>query len=168
MVEKLTSRVIGFIFLLAFGVVMPVTSDVWAGETEDHGRFVGGKVEVQAVKVGDVDGHVVGSYHVTGVNFRNEEISTSFGGGTFDFVNQVGPARGFTVEVFKDGSTITSRAEGEIKLGENKKQYFEGTYQCISGTGRWKGIQCEGTVKESFEENDMSVGEWSGIVTLPD
>ena len=166
--EKLASRVIGFIVLLAFGVVMSVTSDVWAGETEDHGRYVIEKAEGQDVKVGDVDGHVVSSFHTTGVAFRGEEISTVSIGGTADFVNQVGPTRGFTVEVFKDGSTVTSRWEGEVKLDENKKPYLEGTYQCISGTGRWKGIQCEGTLKLSFEANVMGVGEWRGTVTLPD
>jgi hypothetical protein len=168
MVEKLASYVIGFVVLLAFGIVMSVASDAWAGKTEDHGRYVAEKAEGQAVKVGDVDGHVVGSYRRTGVAFRGEEISTFFGGVTVNFVNQVGPARGFSVEVFKDGSTIASRAEGEAKLDENKKPYFEGTYQCISGTGRWKGIQCKGNLKESFEANEMGVGEWSGTLTLPD
>jgi hypothetical protein len=168
MVEKLASRVIGFVVLLAFSVVMSIASDAWAGEMEDHGRYVVEKTEVRAVKVGDVDGHVVGSYHNTGVAFWGKEITTSFGGGTFDFVNQVGPVRGFTVDVFKDGSTITSRGEGEAKLDENKKQYFEGAYQCISGTGRWKGIQCKGTWKQSSEANGMGVGEWRGTLTLPD
>ncbi len=166
--EKLASRVIGFIVLLAFGVVMSVASGAWAGETEDHGRYVNEKAEFKVVEVGDVDGHLVGSFHLTGVNFGGDEISTRFSGGTFDFVNEVGSVRGFTVSVFKDGSTITVRAEGEAKLDENKKQYFEGTYECIAGTGRKKGIQCEGTWKESSEANGMGVGEWSGTRTLPD
>ena len=170
--EKLTSRLAGFIVLLTFSVAMSVTLNVWAGEIEDHGRYVTEKVEVKAVKVGDVDGHVVGSFHETGVFFglgsEEKEISTSFSGGTFDLVNQVGSVRGFTVNLFKDGSILISQQEGKAKLDENKKQYAEGTYQCISGTGRWKGIQCEGTWKESREANGMGVGEWSGTLSLPD
>ena len=166
--EKLTSRVTSFIVLLTFAIVMSVTSNAWASEKEHHGRYVVEKAEVKVVKVGDVDGHIVGSFHNTGVDFRGKEISTSFAGGTFDFINQVGSIKGFVVDVFKDGSTVTSRVKGEAKLNENKQQYFEGTYQCISGTGRWKGIQCEGTWKESSEANGMGIGEWSGTLTLPD
>ena len=169
---KLTSRVTGFMVLLAFSVTMSVTLNAWAGETEDQGRYVAEKAAYQAVKVGDVDDHVVGSFHETGVFFGfggdEKEISTSFCGGTFDFINLVVSVRGFTVNVFKDDSTVTHQWEGEAKLDENKKQYTEGTYQCISGTGRWKEIQCKGTWKQLSEANGMSVGEWSGTLTLPD
>ena len=170
--EKITSCITDFMVLFAFSVAMTFTSNIWAGEIKDHGQYVAEKTEVKAVKVGDVEGHVVGSFHETGLFFglgsEEKEISTSFSGGTFDFVNQVGSVRGFTVNVFKDGSTLISQQEGKAKLDENKKQYLEGTYQCISGTGRWKGIQCEGTWKESGEANGMSIGEWSGTLILPD
>ena len=170
--EKLTSCVTSFTVLLAFSAAMSVTLNAWAGETKDHGRYVVEKAEFKVVKIGDVDGHVVGSFHETGVFFGlggdEKEISTSFSGGTFNLVNQVGSVRGFTVNVFKDGSTLISQQEGNSKLDENKKQYLEGTYQCILGTGRWKGIECEGTWKESREANGMGVGEWSGTLTLPD
>ena len=170
--EKITSCITDFMVLFAFSVAMSVTSNTWAGEMENHGRYVTEKGKYEAVKVGDVDGHVVGSFHDTGVFFGlggdEKEISTSFGGGTFDFINQVGPVRGFTVNVFKDGSTVTHQWEGEAKLDENKKQYTEGTYQCTSGTGRWKGVQCKGTWKQSSEANGMSIGRWSGTLTLRD
>ena len=174
--EKLISRVTGFMVLLMFSVAMSVASNAWAGETKDHGQYVTEKSEVKAVEVGDVEGHVVGSYHDTGVFFGlggdEKEISTSFGAGTFNLINQVGPVRGFTVNVFKDGSTVTLQWEGEVKFDKNKKQYTEGTsegtYQCTSGTGRWKGVQCKGTWKGSSEANGMSIGGWSGTLTLPD
>ena len=170
--EKPTSRVTGFIVLLVLSVAMSITLNAWASETKDHGRYVVEKAEFKVVEVGDVDGHIVGSFQKTGVFFglgsEEKEISTSFSGGTFDLVQQVGSVRGFTVNVFEDGSTLISQQEGKAKLDENKKQYLEGTYQCIFGTGRWKGIQCKGTWKESREANGMGVGEWSGTLTFPD
>jgi hypothetical protein len=165
--KKLASCFTGFIVLLAFGVVMSVHSDARAGETKDHGRYVSAKAEFEIVKVGDVDGHVVGSYYQTGVSFRGEEITTRSTGGTFDYVNWAGPVRGSTVETYKDGSTHTVQWEGEAKFDSNKNRYFEGTYECVAGTGRLKGIQCKGTWKLSSEANGMGVGEWNGTVTLP-
>ena len=58
--EKLISRVTGFVVLLVFGIVLSVPFDAGAGEKEHRGRYVNAKAEFKLVKVGDVDGHVVG------------------------------------------------------------------------------------------------------------
>ena len=107
-------------------------------------------------------------YHQTGVSFIGDEVWTRFVGGLFDYVNRSGPVRGFSVNAHRDGSTYTTQWEGEAEFDENKKRHYEGTYECVSGTGRMKGIQCKGTWKQTSEANGMGVGEWTGTVTLPD
>lgn len=138
-----------------------------AAEQEDSARWVDQKPEFVFLKVADKDGHVVGSFHKTGVYMYNGETGMRFIGGTFDYVNWAGPIVGRTVVSFNDGSTLTFDWEGNAKFDENKSRFFEGTYRCASGTGRFKGVGCEGTWKEIPEQNGMGIGESKGKMTLP-
>ncbi len=139
-----------------------------AAEKEMKGRFVNQKSEVTFVKVGDKEGHVVGTFHNTGVDFTNGEVATRFSSGTFDYLKWTGPIRGHEVTVFKDGSTYLKQCEGEAKVDEKKVRTIGGAFTCISGTGRFEGIKCEGTWNCSIMNNRSCVGEYAGTMTLPE
>jgi hypothetical protein len=140
-----------------------------AAEIEVSSRYIDQKSKSEFVKVGDKEGHVVGSYSTTGVEtYDNGEIALRFVGGTFDFVNWAGPVAGRTLVVHEDGSTITYEWEGATKFDEKKASFSEGTHRCASGTGRFEGIKCEGTWKVNHQKNGMHLGSHKTKMKLPD
>ena len=147
----------------AFGWVAPSQ----AAEQDETARWIDQKPEFVLVKVADKEGHVVGSFHKTGIEMRNGETAMRVVGGTFDYVNWAGPLVGYTVLSYSDGSTVTQEWEGNAKFAEDKSRFYEGTYRCAGGTGRFRGVVCEGTWRETAEQNGMGVGEFSGKMTLP-
>lgn len=134
-------------------------------EQDESARWIDQKPEFVFVEVSDKDGHIVGSFHKTGILMRNGEIGTRVVGGTFDYIDWAGPLAGRTIVSFDDGSTITYEWEGDARAGENNNQLFEGTYRCANGTGRFKDVACEGTWKETVGRNGMRVGESQGKIT---
>ena len=145
------------------------SSPAQAAESEMSARYIDQKAKFESVEVGDQEGHVVGSFYKTGVETNdNGEIGMRFVGGTFDYVNWAGPASGRVIVSYQDGSTITYEWEGAAKFDEKKARFFEGTHRCISGTGRFKGVTCDGTWRETGQKNGMTVGSIKARMTLPD
>ena len=164
-IMKLMSRV----GLATFIAAAMHFSPAQAAEREVSSRYIDQKAKSEFVKVGDKEGHVVGSYSTTGVEtYDNGEIALRFVGGTFDFVNWAGPITGRALVVHEDGSTITYEWEGAAKFDEKKARFAEGTHRCASGTGRFEGVKCEGTWKENMQKNGMHVGSHKQRMTLPD
>lgn len=139
-----------------------------AAEKEWKARYVNQKPEFSFVKVGDKEGHIVGSFHQTGVEFSNGEVSTRVISGTFDYVNWVGTVRGQQFNVYGDGSTMHLEWEGETTMDEMKVRNIEGPYTCIGGSGRFEGIKCKGTWKCAIVKTGACVGEYGGTMTLPE
>lgn len=142
-------------------------SPIQAAEQEMKARYVNQTSESTFVNVGDKEGHVVGTFHNTGVEFSDGEVATRLNSGTFDWVNWTGPMRGHTVIVHKDGSTSLTNWEGECKVDEKKVRTCAGPYTCISGTGRLEGVKCQGTWHCTIEKNGSCVGEYTGTMTSP-
>ncbi len=141
-----------------------------ASETEVTGTYVNSKPESVFLKVGDVKGHVVGSFTITGYSiYPGEGEAPRYLSGNFDFTNGIGPMWGHTTVIYKDKSTLTVHWQGEKKRNEENEFYSEGTLTCLAGTGRFKGAKCEGAWKSSkYLSNGMSLGQFKYKLTLPD
>lgn len=152
-----------------FGTIVLV-SPAQAGEQEVTGRYVNNKPQASFVKVGDVKGHVVGSFELTGISIYPDEGEVPrYISGNFDYTNGVGPHWGYTTVVYKDKSTLTVQWQGVKKRNEKNELYSDGTHTCVAGSGRFKGAKCAGTWRSTkYLSNGMILGEFKTKMTLPD
>jgi len=158
------------ILLAAAGLLGPVLV-----QAQDLGssRRVQGTAEVTSVEVGDVPGHVVGVVVFKGLTFfADGEIATHSNPATFDLTNGSGPHRGYVVHYFDDGSTSVERYEGEAWLSaDGKRTVVEGAFACIGGTGRFAGLQGEGTYRGerlgALQTGDYVYVDTTGSCTVP-
>lgn len=102
--------------------------------------------DVKVHEVGDVPGHTLMLVQFRGLAFLDSgEVAEVMGTETLDRSEGGGTYRGYEVLTFEDGSTVVSQFEGRNEPGENPGQVqFEGTFQYISGTGRFAGIEGKG------------------------
>ena len=137
------------------------------------GRRVQGTVEVNSVEVGDVPGHVVGVVQFKGLTFfADGEIATHSNPATFDLTNGSGPHQGYVVHYFDDGSTSMERYRGEARLSaDGKRTVVEGSFECIGGTGRFQGLEGEGTYRGervgALQTGDYVYVDTTGSCTVP-
>lgn len=103
--------------------------------------------DVTVVEVGDVPGHTVSLVQVRGLAFLDDgQVAEVSATETLDNVNGDGAYRGYEILTFEDGSTIVSRFEGEDQLSEDGRfVVFEGEFEYVGGSGRFEGIQGDGT-----------------------
>lgn len=143
-----------------------ITAWPLAKERRVDGRSVHYYTQLEIEQLDDVEGHVIGTYETNGVGFQeNGDISTSHGKGTFDQINDEGAQEGTVYRTFDDGSTIVTHFEGRSKRTKGGR-VGEGSYTCVEGTGRFEGIRCSGTYRSIYLDNDMTVTDWKGKVTL--
>jgi hypothetical protein len=136
-------------------------------------RRVQATAEVKQVEVGDVSGHVVGVVEFKGLTFfAGGEVATHTNPATFDLTNGSGPHQGYVVHYFDDGSTSIERYQGEAELSaDGKRTTVAGTFQCVGGTGRFKGLKGEGTYKGgrvgALRTGDFVYVDTTGHCTIP-
>lgn len=153
--------------LIAFALAV-AASPVAAAELKTTGRNVQYYTAANIEELDDVEGHVVGTYESSGVTFHDTgDISTHTAKGSFDHINGEGTQEGHVYRSFKDGSTTVVRYEGRARETDDGR-IGEGTFHCVEGTGRFKGIQCSGTYRSIYLENDMTVTDWESTVILSD
>jgi hypothetical protein len=147
---------------------MAFSGGALAGEMQESGQYVNLTPEVSCSKVGDVEGHVVCSFESHGVLIAGDgTIGKRVVRGTIDYTNGVGRNQGHTVTTLGDGSTRTSAWEGMAKRDAENNRYSEGTYTCVGGSGRFKGIKCDGTWRSDYQKAKFSIGKYEGVATLP-
>jgi hypothetical protein len=78
-----------------------------------------------------------------------------------DLLKGEGTVQGYTQCTFPDGSTATQKWEGKIGASST------GTWTYIKGTGKFEGIQGEGTWKSYSMSPDRWYSEGVGEYTLP-
>jgi len=126
-------------------VISLIGSGTQAGAETAKSRTSTYLVHLEVLPIGDVEGHIVGTFSRKGLSFyENGEIATYANWGTLDFIKGNGSFQGYSLITFQDGSTnwVTWRgtAEGrEYKLtGEYIKgtKRFEGIKGTFSGTGK--------------------------------
>ncbi len=100
---------------------------------------------IEVLPVGDVEGHIVGTFSRQGLSFYdNGEVAVYKNWGTIDFIKGNGPFQGYSLVTFQDGSTYTIKWQGTTEgslyklAGEFIKgtKRFEGIKGTFSGTGK--------------------------------
>ena len=101
----------------------------------------------ESVQVGDVPDHIVGTFDQTGLaSCESDEVASIKNTGTLDYIKGSGTLQGYTTYTFEDGSTRATKWQGTTRPDPGGKgSWFEGTWTFIQGTGRFAGIQGEGT-----------------------
>jgi hypothetical protein len=132
--------------LLGTAALVPVAQ---AADDIGSGRRVQSVTSIQTVPVDDASGHELGVVEFAGLTFfANGEIATHTNPATFDLTNGSGPHRGWVVHSFDDGSTTVERYEGRAMLSaDGNKTVVEGTFTCEGGSGRFAGLEGEGTYR---------------------
>ena len=163
-------KLIAFIALitLAFGVAL--ISDALAGEKVKFRTSIY-RVKVEAVPVGDEEGHVVVVYEDKGIstNLEGKKFLDGWAfrqAGLSDANRNAGAwsAQGYGEFTDPDGDRIYVAYEGK-KL--QKDLPGEGTVRLIKGTGKWQGIQGEGTWVCPLVVEDRWYADWELDVELP-
>ena len=149
--------------------LMLLAASPFAAEPVDHsGRTITYLSHANFEKVGDVDGHISGTFkregltlHMTGP--RAGQVSEIVIEGDFEMIKGVGAYQAKIFRTFADGDTVTLQIDGESK----PKGVGLGTYRCIEGTGTVAGVQCQGTYSRQGFKNKMTVVDWQGTITPP-
>jgi hypothetical protein len=99
--------------------------------------------KVEAIPVGDVEGHVILVFERRGVAiFENGECAAYLTRGTADLTKHQGQIQGYGQLTYKDGSTNISKWEGNMSISPGEKlPSLEGRGEWIKGTGKFEGIK---------------------------
>jgi hypothetical protein len=132
---------------LAVAILAVFASMSLAGAETIKFRQVQFITKAEVIQVGDVPDHIIGIYDQTGLaSFDTGEVASLKNPGTLDYIKGTGAIQGYTTYTFEDGSTRTGKWQGTTRPDPGGKgSWFEGTWTFIQGTGRWAGIQGEGT-----------------------
>jgi len=161
------------VFLIAALILVPAAQ---AGEKTEKfkGRHITQITKMHVIKVGDVEGHIVGIFQRRGLNFINGEVSLYKGSGTFDFIKGKGTAEGYAQITYEDGSTTVGKFQGTMEPLKGKRSTGKGTFTYVGGSGRFEGIKGGGpwtskgfTPFTKEETKSDSVVDFTGTRTLP-
>jgi len=141
---------------LAFGIA--VVGDALAGE-KFKVRTVKQKVKWEQIEVGDQEGHIIAVAEAKGISTNMEGKWFADGwvqhyAALYDLNPKVGllVTRGYEQRTDRDGDKVCYRYEGK----QIRKDYWEGTYAILSGTGNFEGIRGNGT----WSVNVVAPGQW--------
>ena len=138
-----------------------------AGEERIRGRDISTVVDANFVEIGDVEGHVLGSYEGKGVTLHSDgETSTFIQTVVFDYMNGVGSHGGYKVRTYPDGAISTSTFRGTTKRTERGRR-ISGTFEIKSGTGRLAGATGKGNYDGFSTKVDMNIIDWEGTLNVP-
>src|SRR5262245_32424099 len=158
---------------LAFFAAVSLVPAIAEGQDLGTSRRVQATTKITTVEIGDVPDHVVGVVEFKGLTFfANGEVATHANSATFDLTKGSGSHQGYVVHYFDDGSTSIERYQGEAKLSaDGKRTTISGTFQCVGGTGRFKGLKGEGTYRGerlgALRTGDFVYVDTTGNCTVP-
>ncbi len=123
------------------------------------------------LQVPDVEGHTNHLVEAKSINY-SEKFGPSVGYLTqmSDVIKGTGTAQGYVHYTFPDGSTITAKWKGELTGGGpaiSGAARAKGTWSYIKGTGKYEGIQGQGTWKSYVLAKGQWYSEREGGYTLP-
>ncbi len=118
-----------------------------------NGRHVVRVEHEESTEIPGSQGLVLGRTRYYGLYFHDDEVATCWAVETFERSPQGGSQKGYTVNLYKDGSTTVMAFEGgKSKMENESRNRFEGSWHFVSGTGRFVGLEGGGTYEgESFE-----------------
>jgi hypothetical protein len=122
------------------------------------------KVDIKPV--GDVEGHVAGSWERRGLCiFPKNEVAAYHGAGTLDGTKGKGTVKGESSCTFEDGSSTTIAWTASFAPGAKGLPTFkDGKGEYVRGTGRFTGI--EGTIAFSGRTYTPTKEETKGDVVM--
>ena len=131
--------------------------------------------KVEAMPVGDVEGHFISVYEQRGVAiFENGECAAVLIRGTGDVTKGHGTFQSYSQLTYKDGSKTISKAEANVAISPGEKQpSLKGKGEWIKGTGKFQGIRGGFTFSGKYitpyskETKGDSYFEVTGTYTLP-
>ena len=99
--------------------------------------------KVEAIPVGDVEGHFILVYERRGVAiFEDGECAAYLTRGTADLTKHQGPIEGYCQLTYKDGSTTIAKHEGNMSISPGEKlPSLKGKGEWVRGTGKFEGIK---------------------------
>ena len=142
----MTKRKIRGLTAFIMGLLLMSATQVGA-ETMKY-RVVLFHTKVEAIKIVDAEGHIVGIYESTGLaTLETKEVGVVSQKGTFDYIKGTGTHDGYSRLTFEDGSTIDIKFEGITTPNPKAKgSLFESTSVLITqGTGQYAGIKGAGS-----------------------
>jgi hypothetical protein len=130
--------ILGLAALLCAGVLASAQSKVTVRYKEVHYQLT-----ESIFPVGDpADGHVQGVWVRRGLTIlETGEVATYSAAGDVDIVKGVGTISGHDTTSFDDGSTWSTRFEGQFSVGPKGTWIIPHKGEFIEGTGRFAGIK---------------------------
>jgi hypothetical protein len=131
--------------------------------------------KVEAMPVGDVEGHVIIIFERRGLAIlENGECAAVLIRGTADLTKHHGPFQSYAQWTYKDGSTNISKSEANMAISPGEKlPSFKGKGEWIKGTGKFQGIKGRFTFSGKYitpyskETKGDVYFELTGAYTLP-
>jgi hypothetical protein len=110
-------------------------------------RETGHLPKVQVIEVGDVPGHIIFTAELAGIlSCDNGSVATTSEKGMGDVTKGSGKSQSYWLATFEDGSTQWVKMQNTITANpDGKTARWEGTFEYTKGTGRFEGIQGNGT-----------------------
>ncbi len=130
-------------------------------KTTVHYKEVHHQIEGHMFPVGDVPGHVYGDWVRRGLTILADgEVATYSALGDIDITKGKGTISGYDTTTFADGSSWSTRFEGQFSVGPKGLWMIPHKARFVSGTGRFAGI--EGTLVYTSRQIDKSK-EFAGL-----
>ena len=165
-------RFVGMMVLIVFAMSIVLVGNAVAAEKgKVAGRQVWHITTIHALKVPDVEGHVINLLEAKGiVSYEKWGAALIDQINTLDFIKGAGTFQGYNYTIFPDGSSITTKFEGKSKgggVGTTGMASSESTWTFIKGTGKFQGIQGRGTSKSYVLGPCQYYSDTEGEYTLP-
>jgi hypothetical protein len=129
---------LGLVALLCVGVLAAAESKVSVRYKEVHYEFT-----TNIYPVGDpADGHVQGVWVRRGLTILDTgEVAAYWASGDVDITKGVGTISGHDTTTFDDGSTWSTKFEGQFSVGPKGLWVIPHKGEFTKGTGRFEGIK---------------------------
>ena len=121
-------------------------ADARADETLKF-RLIEHITNIQTQEIGDVDGHLVGVGHYSGLaSFPDGSVGTAYFSFVVDYTKGAGPfGPAYHNVTLGDGSVLWFKAGGNATV-EGTKSVQQGTLSVLGGKGKFEGAKGDGTL----------------------
>lgn len=128
-----------------------------------------GRTRVQsAISLSDTPGHQLQVAEIIGSQRSNDENWNNAGlvyWGVLDLVEGNGTQRGYYVNQRPNGDRDCGTFEGKVTTVQGQTT-LEGTWQAVTGTGKFQGVQAQGTYKGRMTSPSEVEMTWDGRYEL--
>ena len=132
----------GIIGILVIAALILVPATQANAKTVKY-KIIAPLTKVEWIAVPDVEKHALILYERRGVIiFEDGETAAYHTCGTTDVIKGLGPFRGYSSVLYKDGSTVMFEYTGTLTLAPgDKMRTIKGEGKYIKGTGRFEGVK---------------------------